>query len=88
MAEWPLVSTAVPPGSAGLTSERRGGLDSDYLELWIDGVKQNSISGETAWAAQSWWLAAGSHTVQRVYRKNSTGIAGSDAGWVDYLRLE
>lgn len=61
---------------------------ADSLELWIDGVKQNSISGETAWAAQSWWLAAGSHTVQLVYRKSSTGTAGSDAGWVDYLRLE
>lgn len=61
---------------------------ADYLELWIDGVKQNSISGETAWAAQSWWLAAGSHTVQLVYRKSASGTAGSDAGWVDYLRLE
>ncbi|HZH77596.1 MAG TPA: Ig-like domain-containing protein [Archangium sp.] len=61
---------------------------ADSLELWIDGVKQNSISGETAWAAQSWWLAAGSHTVQFVYRKSASGTAGSDAGWVDYLRLE
>jgi hypothetical protein len=61
---------------------------ADYLELWIDGVKQNSISGETAWAAQSWWLASGSHTVQLIYRKSSSGTAGSDAGWVDYLRLE
>ncbi len=61
---------------------------ADYLELWIDGVKKNSISGETTWAAQSWWLAAGSHTVQLIYRKSSSGTAGSDAGWVDFLRLE
>jgi hypothetical protein len=61
---------------------------ADYLELWIDGVKQNSISGEMAWAAQSWWLASGSHTVQLIYRKSSSGTAASDAGWVDYLRLE
>ena len=28
------------------------------------------------------------HTVQLVYRKNASGSAGADAGWVDYLRLE
>ncbi|MFE8602199.1 hypothetical protein [Vitiosangium sp. GDMCC 1.1324] len=38
--------------------------------------------------AQSWWLATGSHTVQLIYRKNGSGTAGGDAGWVDYLRLE
>jgi len=63
-------------------------LYADYLELWIDGVKKNSISGDTAWAEQSWWLAAGSHTVQLVYRKSASGSAGIDAGWVDSLRLE
>ena len=63
-------------------------LNADFLELWIDGVKKNSISGETTWAAQSWWLAAGTHTVQLVYRKSASGSAGGDAGWVDSLRLE
>jgi hypothetical protein len=63
-------------------------LNVDFLELWIDGVKKNSISGETTWAAQSWWLAAGTHTVRLVYRKSASGSAGGDAGWVDSLRLE
>ncbi|HSP78714.1 MAG TPA: Ig-like domain-containing protein, partial [Myxococcaceae bacterium] len=61
---------------------------ADYLELWLDGVKKNSISGETAWASQSWWLASGSHSVKFVYRKSGSGAAGSDAGWVDFLRVE
>jgi hypothetical protein len=60
----------------------------DFLELWIDGVKKNSISGETAWAAQSWWLPAGTHTIELIYRKDGSGTQGSDAGWVDWLRLE
>jgi hypothetical protein len=67
-----------------VSSEQYG----DYLELWIDGVKKNSISGDTVWAEQSWWLAAGSHTVQLVYRKSASGSSGIDAGWVDSLRLE
>jgi hypothetical protein len=63
-------------------------LNRDYLELWIDGVKKNSISGNTAWAAQSWWLPSGTHSVKLVYRKDGGGSAGNDAGWVDWLRLE
>lgn len=60
----------------------------DYLELWIDGVKKNSISGSTSWAAQDWWLAAGTHTVKLQYVKNASTTTGRDAGWVDFLRVE
>ncbi|MDK2972297.1 MAG: large repetitive protein [Candidatus Sumerlaeota bacterium] len=66
-------------------SSQSGG---DYLELWIDGVRKNRISGDTTWASQDWWLPAGTHTVKLQYIKDSSGIAGLDAGWVDYLRLE
>lgn len=60
----------------------------DFLELWIDGVKKNSISGDTTWAEQSWWLASGTHTIRLQYKKDASGTANLDAGFVDYLRLE
>jgi hypothetical protein len=63
-------------------------LYGDYLELWIDGVKKNSISGDTSWAAQSWWLPSGSHTIKLQYQKNASVTAGVDAGWIDLLQVQ
>lgn len=77
------------PGNKTLTFRWRVSSESsrDHLELWIDGVKKNSISGSTSWASQSWWLPAGTHTVRFVYRKDGSGSAGYDAGFVDCLAL-
>jgi hypothetical protein len=60
----------------------------DYLELWINGQKKNSITGSTSWAYQGWWLTSGTHTIRFVYRTSSAAASGYDAGWVDYIRVE
>lgn len=60
----------------------------DFLELWIDGVRKNRISGNTNWALQSWWLGAGTHTVRFVYRKDGATSAGLDAGFIDCLSVQ
>lgn len=78
------------PGNKTLTFRWRVSSEAsyDYLELWIDGVKKNSISGDTAWASQSWWLGAGTHTVRFQYRKDGATKAGLDAGFIDCLALQ
>lgn len=55
----------------------------DYLDFWIDGALQNSISGNTAWAYQTYAVGAGPHVFQWVYDKDTTLSSGSDTGWVD-----
>ena len=78
------------PGNRTLTFRWRVSSEAsyDHLELWIDGVKKNSISGDTAWASQAWWLGAGTHTVRFQYRKDGATKAGLDAGFIDCLALQ
>ena len=61
--------------------------DSDYLEFYIDSVRQDRISGEQDWAEKSYEITgSGSHTLKWRYVKDSSGSSGSDRGYVDYVR--
>ena len=56
----------------------------DFLEFWVNGVRQSgSISGSVGWAQRSFALASGTQTLRWTYRKDSSVSAGSDAGFVD-----
>ena len=50
----------------------------DYLKFYIDGVEQDSISGETSWAQKTYTLTSGSHTLKWVYSKDGSVNNGSD----------
>ncbi|MCP4158297.1 MAG: DUF4397 domain-containing protein, partial [bacterium] len=60
----------------------------DYLEFYIDGVRQNRMSGTKSWRQRSYTVDSGSHTIKWVYDKDSSVSSGSDCGWVDRLVLE
>lgn len=56
----------------------------DYLEFWINGVKQTgSISGAVAWTQRSFNLPSGVQRLRWVYRKDEAVSSGSDAGFLD-----
>lgn len=55
----------------------------DFLELWVDGVHSNRISGEVDWQLQTVALPAGPHTLRWRYTKDSSFSSGEDRGWVD-----
>jgi len=57
----------------------------DYLEFYIDGVLQHSISGEVAWQQKTYSISSGSHTFKWRYYKDGSVSSGSDAGWVDQV---
>jgi hypothetical protein len=57
----------------------------DYLEFYLDGVYQNSISGEVDWQQQTYSIASGLHAVKWRYVKDSTASSGTDAGWLDQV---
>jgi hypothetical protein len=57
----------------------------DTLRLYVDGIEQASISGETSWQQRSVTLGSGSHTVEWRYSKDSSESRGADAGWVDQV---
>lgn len=58
----------------------------DVLSLLVDGVAQDQLSGNVDWKLFARFLGAGTHTLQWRYLKNSSGAAGSDAGWVDQVQ--
>jgi hypothetical protein len=55
----------------------------DFLEFYIDGVRQDRISGTVAWQQKSYTITTGSHTLKWVYDKDYSVSSGSDVGWVD-----
>ncbi|HEX9046120.1 MAG TPA: immunoglobulin domain-containing protein, partial [Verrucomicrobiae bacterium] len=55
----------------------------DTLEFRLNGVVQDSISGEQDWQLVSIPVAAGTNVLQWRYFKDSSNSAGQDAAWVD-----
>ncbi len=71
------------PGNLSFYWKVSSQLNSDYLELFIDGVLTSSISGEAGWTLQTYTLGAGDHVIRWMYTKDASGDAGSDCGWID-----
>jgi subtilisin family serine protease len=67
-----------------VSSEESG----DYLELWVDGLLVDRISGEVDWTQNIQTISDGPHDVAWVYRKNSQTSRGDDAGWVDRVVVQ
>lgn len=59
----------------------------DYLAFYIDGVLRASWSDAVGWANHSVSLSAGHHTLSWVYQKDGSISSGSDAAWIDNVRL-
>ena len=57
----------------------------DYLEFYLDGQEQSSISGEVDWESRSFVVPSGMHTLRWVYAKDSSVDNGSDRGWLDQV---
>ena len=57
----------------------------DWLEFYVNGVRQNRISGNVGWQQKTYELGSGTHTLQWRYVKDSGVSSGSDSGWVDQV---
>jgi len=57
----------------------------DYLRFFIDGIEQDSWSGEEAWSSEEYDVTEGLHTFKWEYDKDVSVSNGSDAAWVDYI---
>jgi uncharacterized delta-60 repeat protein len=60
----------------------------DYLEFYINGVRQSArISGEVNWQQQTFDLTGGSNVLRWRYFKDEATSTGQDRGWVDEVSL-
>ncbi len=78
-----LQTTVVGPGTLWFWWKVSSEADYDYLDLYIDGVDTDWISGAVNWTQRSYNIPAGIHTVTWQYSKDGSVSAGSDCGWVD-----
>lgn len=62
--------------------------DYDFLEFYIDNTLKNKWSGTSqGWKKVSYPVTPGIHKFRWVYKKDYSGIGGSDCAWVDYIIL-
>ena len=59
----------------------------DYLDLNQDGANRQYLTGEQDWQETETYVYSGSHIVEWKYSKDSTGVDGTDAGYVDGITL-
>ncbi len=55
----------------------------DTFSYSLNGVNQETISGEVDWTYRTLTLPAGTHTIRWTYTKDNSGSVGQDAGWLD-----
>gem|GEM_PF-222432 len=59
----------------------------DFLEFHLDDILVQQWSGETDWAAVSYPLPGGIHTLTWTYAKDRSVSTGDDRAWIDYVVL-
>jgi hypothetical protein len=57
----------------------------DFLDFYVNNVRQDEITGETDWQQRTFSIPAGPSTLTWVYSKDNVTAAGQDAGWVDQI---
>ena len=55
----------------------------DTFAYSVNGVNQQTISGEVDWTYRTLTLPEGTHTIRWTYTKDESGAVGQDAGWLD-----
>jgi len=71
--------------AGNITFYRRTSSESGYdcLKFYIDGVEQDSRSGQVDWAEASFPVDEGTRTFAWTYSKDGSASAGDDAAWID-----
>lgn len=59
--------------------------NADYLYVFVNGVKKDSISGTVGWTTKSVALDTGANTVEWRYVKDDSISTGLDRGFVDFI---
>ena len=78
-----LQTTVTGPGEASFWWSASSEAGQDLLYFLMDGNPQAAIGGAWDWQQRIMPVDAGTHTIQFLYAKNSSGSDGCDAGWVD-----
>jgi len=76
-------TTVTGPGALSFYWKVSSEANYDFLEFYIDGSRQNLISGSVDWQQMGYAISSGSHNLEWRYTKDNSVSSGSDCGWVD-----
>jgi hypothetical protein len=76
-------TTVTGPGALSFYWKVSSEGNYDFLDFYIDGDRQNRISGSIDWQQMNYTISSGSHHLEWRYTKDSSVSSGSDCGWVD-----
>ena len=81
-----LTTTVYGPGTLSFWWKVSSEENCDKLSVSVDGTDVAAISGEQDWEQKAIPITGdGAHTVVWTYRKDGSGVRGSDCGWVDQV---
>ena len=80
-------TTVTGPGILRFYWSTSSEANHDFLECYIDGMRQERISGNVSWQQKNYSINSGSHTLQWRYVKDGSVNAGMDAGWLDKVEF-
>lgn len=80
-------TTVSGPGTATFYWKVSSESGKDVLRASVDGSIKLNISGEVDWQLATLTLTSGVHALRWEYIKDATNSVGSDAGWIDRLRI-
>ncbi len=70
-----------------VSSEEFGPNNGDFLEFYLNGVRQLRLNGESGWQIHGFTVPAGNSTLEWRYIKDASSFAGLDAAFLDNLDL-
>ncbi len=73
------------PGSVSFWWKVSSETNADHLTFFLNGVPQQSISGEVGWQPRSYPLGAGTQLLEWTYFKNGSISTNADRGWLDQI---
>jgi hypothetical protein len=78
------LSTIVPgPGRLTFWWKVSSQASADLLTFAISGSRRAEISGEVGWQQQTLDVSPGWQTLEWIYQKDASGVAGQDRAWLD-----
>ena len=80
-----LQTTVSGPGSLSFWWKASTELNGDPVTFYLDGVVQQSISGEVDWNQRNYPITAGTHTLRWEYARDGSGNGGQNMGWLDQV---
>lgn len=83
-----LVTSVSGPGILRFSWKVSSESNYDFLQLLVNGVQRQQISGFVDWQEVSIELGAGEHELTWRYVKDGSVNSGLDAGWVDNVRWQ